>query len=77
MIQPFSTLFSALFLMALLVSGPSGLAQPPADLLQERVKILTGPELAGRGSGTPEADAYEFFLPNLCYLQHIGTISWQ
>ncbi len=38
-------------------STGSELPSPSADVLQYRCKVLTAPELAGRGSGAPEADA--------------------
>ena len=44
-------------LLTVLVIGAGTQAQPAAGVMRQRVEILAAPELAGRGAGTPEADA--------------------
>ena len=46
----------ALFLVLAAVSA-TALAQPSAETMTKRAQTLTSTQLAGRGSGTPEADA--------------------
>lgn len=55
MIKPGTALLILLTLTTL--SFQSGLGQPSTELMRQRVQTLTAAELAGRGSGTSEADA--------------------
>ena len=49
-------LMTSILLFCLAAPAPAEEADPAAEAMRERAVVLTSPEMAGRGSGTPEAD---------------------